>query len=105
MSKTMIVELPSGRKLLFGQPSGGGLQEVSMKDKLSEAASGQFEAALGTLGELVGVLEKAVGSLARRPSTVEIEFGASLTGECDLWVVSGEGKAEFKVKLAWEDRK
>ena len=23
-----------------------------------------------------------------------IEFGASLSGKCDLWVVSGEGKAE-----------
>ena len=105
MSKTMIVELPSGKKLLFGQPEEGGLQEVSMKDKLTKAASGQFEAALGTLGELVAVLEKSVGSLATRPSAVEIEFGASLTGECDLWVVSGEGKAEFKVKLTWNKDK
>jgi len=30
-----------------------------------------------------------------------MEFRASLTGECDLWIVSGEGEAEFKVKLAW----
>ena len=105
MSKTMIVELPSGKKLLFGRPEEGGLQEVSMKDKLAKAASGQFEAALGTLGELVEVLEKSVGSLAARPSAVEIEFGASLTGECDLWVVSGEGKAEFRVKLSWEKEK
>ena len=30
-----------------------------------------------------------------------MEFGASLTGDCNLWVVAGEGKAEFKVKLAW----
>jgi hypothetical protein len=30
-----------------------------------------------------------------------MEFGASLSGNCDLWVVSGEGKADFKVKLVW----
>lgn len=30
-----------------------------------------------------------------------MEFRASLSGECDLWVVSGEGEAEFKVKVTW----
>jgi hypothetical protein len=30
-----------------------------------------------------------------------MEFRASLSGECDLWIVSGDGEAEFKVKLAW----
>ena len=103
MSNTMIVELPSGKKLLFGMPEKGGLQEVSARNKLPEAASGEFEAALGTLGELVGILEKNIGSLAKRPSRVEMEFGASLSGTCDLWIVSGEGKAEFKVKLVWEN--
>jgi hypothetical protein len=27
---------------------------------------------------------------------------ASLSGECDLWIVSGDGEAEFKVTLAWQ---
>jgi len=39
--------------------------------------------------------------MAHRPEKVEMEFSASLTGECDLWIVSGEGEAEFKVTLAW----
>ncbi|MBY0297813.1 MAG: hypothetical protein K2X71_17555 [Methylobacterium sp.] len=30
-----------------------------------------------------------------------MEFRASLTGECDLWIVSGETEAEFKVTLTW----
>ncbi|MBV8444064.1 MAG: hypothetical protein JO312_26495 [Hyphomicrobiales bacterium] len=101
MAKTMIVELPSGKKLLFGAPERGGLREVSLKDKLAEKASGQFENALGTLGELVDVLEKTVGGLARRPGKVEMEFGATLSGDCDLWIVSGHGEAEFKVTLSW----
>lgn len=30
-----------------------------------------------------------------------MEFRASLTGECDLWIVSGETGAEFKVTPTW----
>ena len=48
------------------------------------------------------MLEKSVGALARRPSKVEMEFGATLSGDCDLWIVSGKGEAEFKVTLCWE---
>src|SRR5271165_3171217 len=102
MAKTMIIALPSGKKLLFGGPERGGLHEVSLGDKLAEKASGQFENALATLGELIGVLEKSVGALASRPSKVEMEFGASLSADCDLWVVSGKGEAEFKVTLSWD---
>jgi Trypsin-co-occurring domain 1 len=102
MATTMIVALPSGKKVLFGAPERGGLREVSLKDKLTEKASGEFENALSTLGELVGVLENTVGALARRPSKVEMEFGATLSADCDLWVVSGKGEAEFKVTLSWD---
>jgi hypothetical protein len=102
MAKTMIVALPSGKKLLFGAPQRAGNREVSLKDKLVETSSGMFEKALSTLGELVGVLEKSVGALEKRPTKVEMEFGATLSGDCDLWVVSGEGEAEFKVTLSWE---
>ena len=32
---------------------------------------------------------------------LKMEFRASLSGECDLWIVSGNAEAEFKVTLAW----
>jgi hypothetical protein len=102
MTKTMIVALPSGKKLLFGASQRAGNREVSLKDKLVETSSGMFEKALSTLGELVGVLEKSVGALEKRQTKVEMEFGATLSGDCNLWVVSGEGEAEFKVTLSWE---
>jgi hypothetical protein len=31
-----------------------------------------------------------------------MEFGATLSGDCDLWIVSGHGEAEFKVTLSWD---
>jgi hypothetical protein len=101
----MQVELSSGKKLLFGAPDEGGLQEVSAARDFATSTAKDFEAALGALGELVGVLEKKVGALASRPSKVEIQFGASLSGDCNLWIVSGEGKAEFKVTLSWDAAK
>jgi Trypsin-co-occurring domain 1 len=87
--------LPNGKKLLFGSPEEGGLKEVSLASKLPKAAADQFENALGTLGDLIGVLEKHIGALRSRPSKLEVEFGASLSGDCNLWIVSGQGKAEF----------
>ena len=102
MAKTMIVTLPSGKKVLFGAPPKGGLHEVSAFDKAIETSSGTFEKALSSLGELVEVLEKSVGALPKRPSKVEMEFGATLSGDCDLWIVSGHGEAEFKVTLSWD---
>ena len=39
--------------------------------------------------------------MPRRPEKVEMEFRASISVECDLWTVSGDGEAEFKVTLAW----
>jgi hypothetical protein len=61
-----------------------------------------FKSALGSLGELVKILEHSVGNLPELPNKVEMEFGASLKGDCNLWIVSGEGEADFKVKLSWE---
>jgi Trypsin-co-occurring domain 1 len=84
MAKTMIVTLPSGKKVLFGAPPKGGLHEVSALDKAIETSSGTFQKALSSLGELVAVLEKSVGALEKRPSKVEMEFGATLSGDCDL---------------------
>jgi hypothetical protein len=102
MSARMIVELHGGKKLLFGgHGPETGLSQVGIGDDIARVTSDKFQAALGSLSELVATLEKSVGQMARRPDKVEMEFGASLSGDCDLWIVSSEGKAEFKVKIAW----
>ena len=102
MSARMIVELPNGNKVLFG--GGGtvsGLSEVGVGRGVAKASSAQFKAALGSLADLAAVLEQTIGKMPQRPEKVELEFGASLTGECDLWIVSGDSKAELKVKFTW----
>lgn len=103
MPARMIVELPDGKKLLFGgRGSTTGLSEIGLADDIAKATADRFKAGLGTLAELISVLEQSVGRMTRRPDKVEMEFRASLSGECDLWIVSGEGEAEFKVTIAWE---
>jgi Trypsin-co-occurring domain 1 len=97
----MIVELADGAKIHFGLEPRTGLSEVGIAEDIARASAAKFKAALGSLASLVAALEASVGQMPNRPNKVEMEFGASLSGDCDLWVVSGEGKADFKVKLAW----
>jgi len=101
MSAQMMVEFPDGKKVYFGDEPATGLGEVGVAERIATVGGDRFKAALGSLASLVAVLEESVGRMARRPDKIEMEFGASLTGDCNLWVVAGEGKAEFKVKLAW----
>ncbi|HMF06280.1 MAG TPA: CU044_2847 family protein [Methylocella sp.] len=101
MPGEIIVELSEGRKLYFGGTAATRLAEVSAKGKVATMAADTFKSALGSLGDLVKVLEESVGNLPKRPDKVELEFGASLKGDCDLWIVRGEGEADFKVTLSW----
>ncbi|MBU8543264.1 MULTISPECIES: CU044_2847 family protein [Roseomonadaceae] len=102
MSARMQVELPDGRRLFIG--GGGtttGMGEVSVGGRVAAASAEVFEKGLSTLADLFGMLDSAVSRLPKRPDTIEMEFRAKITGECDLWVVSGEGEAEFTVKVTW----
>jgi hypothetical protein len=102
MPARMIVEMPSGNKILFGgRGTTAGLSEVSFRDDIAKATGEQFKKALASLAGLTATIEEAIGRIGHRPEKIEMEFKASLSGECDLWVVSGEGEAEFKITLGW----
>jgi hypothetical protein len=103
MPARIIVETPEGYKIGFGEDAPrAGLREVAITaPDVATAAGKQFEGALASLGYLIGALEKSLAKVAKRPDSVEMEFRASLSGDCDLWVVSGSGEAEFTVTLKW----
>ena len=101
MSARMIVELPDGHKVFFGAGDDAGLAQVGVADDIAKATGETFKKALGSLAELVRMLEASVGAMPKRPEKVELEFGAKISADCDLWIVSGEGEADFKVTLAW----
>ena len=87
--------------VFFGAADDTGLSEVGIGDAVAKATSDQFKSALGSLAGIVKMLESSVGQMAKRPDKIEMEFGAKISGHCDLWVVSGEGEADFKVTLTW----
>lgn len=72
-----------------------------MGDRVREVAGEAFDGALGALGGLVEALERSVRGMARRPEKVEMEFRASISGDCNLYVIKGDAEAEFKVTLTW----
>jgi hypothetical protein len=96
----MVIELESGDKVLFGG-SGTGPQEIGWLSDAAKASGQKFSAALGQLGQVVEILQKSVDGLPKKPDKVEMELRASLSSECNLWIVSGDGEAEFKVMLTW----
>jgi hypothetical protein len=105
MDAPLQVQLGEGRKLLIGGTgSTAGLAEVSFAGRMVEVGADALEKGLASLADLFGMLDKAVSAVPRRPESIEMEFKAKLTGECDLWVVSGEGEAEFTVKVTWGRR-
>ena len=102
MSARMQVDLGEGRRLLIGGSGAEtGLSEVSVGEGVAKASADAFKAGLASLGDLFGMLNAAVEKLPKRPESIEMQFKAKLTGNCDLWIVSGEGEAEFSVTVSW----
>lgn len=101
MSAHIIVQFGDGSKIILAKNGPvTGLSQVGIED-VAEATSEKFKAALGSLANLILAVEESVGRMENRPDRIEMEFRASLSAECDLWIVSGDGEAEFKITLGW----
>jgi hypothetical protein len=96
MSARIEVELVNGSKVLIG-----GQDTAGSSLTIPNVTAHTLKIALGSLVEVVEILEHAVASMANRPETVEMEFGASLSSECNLWIVPGAEDAEFRIRLTW----
>jgi len=102
MTALMVVELSDDKRLFFGgRGPDGALSEVWVTDDIAKGTRENFRAALASLAELVKTLDESVAAIEGRPEKIEIEFGASLGSDCNLWIAPGDSKAEFKVKLSW----
>ena len=96
VSARIEVELVNGSKILIG-----GREAAGSSSAIPNVSAYTFKTALGSLVEIVEILEHAVASMANRPEKVEMEFGASLSSECNLCIVPGAEDAELRVKLTW----
>ena len=96
MAARIEVELVNGSKILIG-----GRDAAASSSAIPNVSADTFKTAPGSLVEVVEMLEHAVASMANRPEKVEMEFGASVSSECNLCIVPGTEDAEFRVKLTW----
>ncbi len=101
MGARIIVELSDGKIALFGGAPEAGEPDAGIADGFTRASADEFKAGLASVGELVGSLQASIDALPKRPDKIEIEFGATLSQECDLWVVGAEASPEFTIRLAW----
>ncbi|WP_395665897.1 CU044_2847 family protein [Methylocella sp.] len=101
MSARMIIDFSEGQIVLFGGAPEEGVADGGLMNGATRAAASVLEGAFGALGEIAATLERAVGALPNRPETVEVEFGATLSSEGDLWVVGEDASPEFRIRLSW----
>ncbi|MGO9673178.1 MAG: CU044_2847 family protein [Methylocella sp.] len=101
MAARIIVDLSEGKILLFGGGPKDGEPDVGLSDGFTRASADEFKAALDSVGDLVKTLETSIEALPKRPEKIEIEFGVTLSQECDLWIVAPDASPEFRVKLVW----
>jgi hypothetical protein len=69
-----------------------GLSEVGVEEEIAKATEAAFKSGIGAIGKLVKTLEESVGAMPKRPDKIEMEFGATLSADCKLWIVSGKGE-------------
>jgi hypothetical protein len=101
MSARMIVELSDGNIVLFGGGPVSGAPDVGITDDFVRVKGEAFKSALGSLAEVVKLCEASLDAMPKRPDKIELEFGATLSRDCELWIVAGGEQPEFKVKLSW----
>lgn len=101
MSARMIVDLTEGNIVLFGGAPEAGMPDAGLSNGFSRISVEAFQAALSSIGALVKTVEASIDALPKKPEGIEIEFGATLSQDCDLWIVSPDSTPEFKIRLSW----
>lgn len=103
MSARMLIELADGNIILFGGGPVTGAPDVGLTDDFSRATAETFQAAFASLGVVAKMFEASIAALPQGAGKLEVEFGATLSRDCDLWIVPAGGPAEFKVRLTWKN--
>ena len=99
-SQTYTYTLPSGTVIYIENEESAerGAREVSMNRETMLP----FSDVIRPIGEVAEMVFEAVKSKVINPDKITLEFGATLKGGVNLYIVSGNVDATFKVSLAWE---
>lgn len=102
MPARMIVDLSEGEIVLFGGGPEPGVADSGMQNGATRASADVLGAAFGSLGRIAAAMERSIASLPKRPEKIEVEFGATLSSDGDLWIVGADAAPEFRVRLCWK---
>lgn len=81
-----------------------GVQKAGLKQDAKQViqnATSTFEAALANAFVAANTLVDRAVSLKVQPQELNIEFGLKVSGEMDLFVISGDTEANFAIKIKW----
>ena len=99
---TVLVEVAEATRRptdLVGKVASAG--DVEPSSVVARAANG-FEAALDVVQRSAQAFVEQVEKMARKPSSLEVEFGLKASGEMGIFAITkASGEANFKVKLKW----
>ena len=107
MSKIVKFDTANGPVLIEVANAKGqkaSVQKVGLRqdaNKVVQSATATFEAALENAFVAANTLVDRAASLKIQPQELNIEFGLKISGEMDLFVISGDAEANFAIKIKW----
>lgn len=105
MSGTLVrYELPGGGTVIVAAPEEASDAEslrLAARSKSVVDAQTDFETATAVVTPIAESVIGRLRGMSRRPDTVEVEFGLSLSINFGAIIASSSTEANFKITIAW----
>ena len=106
MSKTYTYTLPSQAKVFIeGEDAETETPTTETREvfRTGQDTPAPFAEVVAPIGEVAEAVFDAVKSKVSKPDQITLEFGATLKGGVNLFLVSGKTDTTFKVTLSWKN--
>ncbi|MFL5386292.1 MAG: CU044_2847 family protein [Longimicrobiaceae bacterium] len=94
---------PYNKPILIELRSAPGLKQVAISPQdLARRSAEALENAMHAIQHMAGRVMESIDSLAKRPSSVEVEFGLKLDTAGHAIIASAGAECTLNIKLVWE---
>ena len=102
MSEILSFETQAGETVYLEVVDAGGSRPMSRGEGAVRKASETFEAALEKVKPAAWAVVDAFSEL-NEPDEIGLEFGIQFKSEANVFVLTGEANASFKLSLKWKN--
>lgn len=105
MAKLLRLEDSTGNLLFEADVSDHQLEEIGVMEEVISSVSGSANALADAVKGCVDILDpifERASAASNELDAAEVEFGVSVSGEGNIYVVKLSGSANLKVKLNWK---